>query len=187
MQNKYYKFILLVHLIYMSINIGCNSPSSSSQNPPVQNPVYDGINIFLVENITPSANLNYQYFSIDTVKLSAVPIIKYESIVTYDTSKHIINLSFNNDSLLKVIGNVGVYGKSFVVVMDSIREYSGFFWTPISSIPCHIINVVLSWQPSDSLGTNQIRLSNGYGYKPENDLRNNRDIIKRLIRDGKAR
>jgi hypothetical protein len=45
---------------------------------------------------------------------------------------------------------------------------------------------VLSWQPSDSLGGNQIRLSNGYGYKPEKDLRNNRDIIKRLIRDGKA-
>jgi hypothetical protein len=187
MQNRYYEPILLLPLIYLFINIGCNAPSSPSQNPPTQNPIYDGINIFLAENITPSANLDYQYFSIDTVKLSAVPVIKYESIVTYDTSKHIINLLFNNDSLLKVIGNVGVYGTAFVVVLDSVREYSGFFWTPISSIPCHIINVVLSWQPSDSLGSNQIRLSNGYGYKPVNDLRNNRDIIKRLILDGKAR
>ncbi|MGA3288153.1 MAG: hypothetical protein ABSD46_12085 [Bacteroidota bacterium] len=187
MQNRYYKPILLAHLIFLFINIGCNAPSSPSQNPPTQNPIYGGINIFLAENITSSANLNYQYFSIDTVKLSAVPIIKYESIITYDTTKHIINLSFNNDSLLKVIGNVGLYGTAFVVVLDSVRKYSGFFWTPISSIPCQIINVVLSWQPSDSLGSNQIKLSNGYGYKPENDLRNNRDIINRLILDGKAR
>ena len=139
-------------MIYLFISIGCKTPSSPSQNPPTQNPIYYGINIFLAENITPSTNLNYQYFSIDTVKLSAVPIIKYESIVTYDTSKHIINLSFNNDSLFKVIGNVGLYGTAFVVVLDSVREYSGFFWTPISSIPCYIIpNYALDLRQSEQL------------------------------------
>ena len=182
MQSGYYKSILLLLLSYLFISTGCNTPDSPSQPP-----MYDGINFFLAENIAPSSNLNYQYFSIDTVTLSAVPIIKYENIVAYDTVKHIINLSFNNDSLLQALGTVSVYGKAFVVVSGTVREYGGFFWTPISSVPCHIINLLLSWQPSDSLSANQIRISNGYGYKPENDLRRNRDIIKRLVLDGKAR
>jgi hypothetical protein len=100
-----------------------------------------------------------------------------------------LNLTYSRDSFKSRIGQIGVYGKPFLVTLDSSKLYGGWFWTPISSIPCHRVVI----EPDclfDSLDTNEIRIKLGYPdenhFKGE-DPRNNKEIFDRPIEDGKAK
>lgn len=132
---------------------------------------------------------SYQNFDIESAPIIDDPVISYDDIISYDTTFHILKLTYSRDSLKVKIGQIGVYGKPFLVTLDSSRIYGGWFWIPMSSIPCHWVVI----EPEclfDSLETNEIRIKLGYPnedhFKGE-DPRNNSKIFDRLSEDGKAK
>jgi len=136
-----------------------------------------------------TSDLTYQNFDIETAPLIDGPVIFYDDIISYDTTTHIIQLTIERDSLKKRIGQIGVYGKPFLITLDAAKMYGGWFWTPISSVPCHWVVI----EPDclfDTLATNEIRIKCGYPTEEHFkgvDPRNNKTIFARLVKDGKAK
>ena len=136
-----------------------------------------------------TSDLTYQNFDIETAPLIDSPVIFYDEIISYDTTTHIIQLAIERDSLKKRIGEINVYGTPFLVTLDKIKMYGGWFWTPVSSIPCHWIVI----EPDcvfDTLATNEIRIKCGYPTEEHfngKNPRNNQEIFTRLVKDGKAK
>ena len=156
----------------------------SNENPLQRN---TGLSIFGA-NVEINSNLSYQTINIEKTDVTGEPIISYKDIVSYDTARHIITLSYSGDSLKNNIGQIGVYGKSFIVALDSQKMYGGWFWTPISSVSCQwvVINITYS---ENSVSPTQIKIELGYPSESAFqgvDPRNNRKIIDRLIKDKKA-
>ena len=148
----------------------------------------DGLCIYptIVEH---TADLTYQNFDIENVPLLNKPIISYDDIICYDTTSHIVTLTYSRDSLINKLGQIDVYGNPFLVTLDSSKIYGGWFWTPVSSIPCHWV-VIEPNSLFDTLKTNEIRIKLGYPDENEfmgEDPRNNKEIFDSLILDGKVK
>lgn len=190
MMHYILKKIIPSIIFFFFLFIGCDRIHdilSNSDNKP-NNVKGEGLFIYPAK-VEYTADLSYQNFNIDGVNIINDPIIIYNDIISYDTTSHILNLTYSRDSLKRKIGEIGVSGKPFLVTLDSSIIYGGWFWTPSSSIPCHWVVI----EPDcvfDSLKTNEIRIK--LGYPNENhfigeDPRNNREIFNRLIEDGKVK
>ncbi|MGK9370165.1 hypothetical protein ACSSWA_14805 [Melioribacter sp. Ez-97] len=164
-----------------------NIVSSSNSN--------EGLCIYATK-ININSDLSYQNIDLEKAELIGEPIISYNHIILYDTSNHVLTLSFSQDSLKKRIAQmsaydnvIGMYGMPFIVTLDHEKIYGGWFWLPVSSIHCHSIVILLD-TVSYALKINEIKIQ--LGYTDENqfkgtDPRNNRKIIYRLIKDKKVK
>ena len=179
------KFIYLIIILFL-ISIGCNRIMNTIMNSDESHEkLYEGLCIYPTK-IKYTSDLSYQKIIVEEAPLIGEPLIFYDDIVAYDTTSHILSLSYPRDSL-KI--NIGVYGEPFIVTLDSTKIYGGWFWTPISSIPCHWV-VIQPNDPLDNLGTNEIRIKLGYPSEKHfwgKDPRNSRKIFDRLIKNGKAK
>ncbi len=190
MSNLVIQRLLLPIIFVILFFIGCDRildiPSNSDNKS--NNLKGKGLCVYPTK-VEYTSDLSYQNFDIESALIIDNKIISYDDIISYDTTSHILNLTYSRDSLKSKIGQIGVYGKPFLVTLDSSKIYGGWFWTPISSIPCHWVVI----EPDclfDSLKTNEIRIKLGYPnedhFKGE-DPRNNKEIFNRLIEDGKAK
>jgi len=184
-----HQFLLSVFFLLVFF-IGCDRIHDPLNNMESQsnNRSDEGLCFYPTE-IEKTSDLTYQFIDVGKAMITGEPIIVYDDIVYYDTTEHIVTLSYSLDSLKSRIGTVGVYGKPFLVTLDSIKIYGGWFWTPISSIACQWVMI----EPDclfDSLGINEIRINLGYSNENQfegEDPRNNQEIFNRLIKDDKAR
>lgn len=141
-----------------------------------------GLNIFETD-IKITSDLTYQNFDLETADITGEPLISSDQIISYDTTNHALTLSFSRDSLKTKIGHFGVHGKPFIVTLDSQKIYGGWFWAPISSVPCHSV-VIMPDDPFDSLTVHEIRIKLGYPSKDHfegSDPRKDRRIIQWLM------
>jgi hypothetical protein len=188
--NFFVKKILLPAIFMFLLFMGCNRIYDilwDSDNK-YDNDKGEGLCIYPTK-VEYTSDLSYQNFDIESAPIIDNPIISYDNIISYDTTSHILNLIYSRDSLKSRIGKIGVYGEAFLVTLDASKIYGGWFWTPISSIPCHWV-VIEPDDLFDSLATNEIRIKLGYPaedhFKGE-DPRNNPEIMNRLVIDGKAK
>ena len=147
----------------------------------------EGLCIYPTE-IEYSSDLSHHLIDYKTAPIIGSPIISYDDIVSYDTTKHILDLVYSRDSLKARIGMIGVLGSPFLITLDSQKNYGGWFWTPFSSIACHWVVIL----PDDIFGLeiNEIRIKLGYPTEEHfvgEDPRNNRQIFNRLVMDSKAK
>jgi len=185
-RDKYLILSILLLPILMLV-LSCNRSEDNPVSGNKQEKLGEGLCIYPTK-VEYTSDLSYQNFDIESAPIIDNPIISYDDIISYDTTFHILNLTYSRDSLKSKIGQIGVYGKPFLVTLDSSKIYGGWFWTPMSSIPCHWV-VIEPDCSFDSLETNEIRIKLGYPnedhFKGE-DPRNNKEIFDRLIEDSKA-
>ena len=90
--------ILLIFLIIIihSCTISKDNPFSGND----QEESGEGLCLYPTEvEITP--DLTYQNFDIETAPLKGDPVIRYDDIISYDITSHILLLTFSRDSLKK--------------------------------------------------------------------------------------
>ena len=186
---NFYRCILHTMILLLFL-IGCDGIYNIITSPEMNSNdrSNEGFCIYPTE-IEYSSDLTYQVIDVNKASIIDKPIVAYNDILSYDTTAHILNLSYNRDSLESKIGEIGVYGRPFLVTLDRSKLYGGWFWTPISSIPCHWVVI----EPDclfDSLKANEIRIKLGYPNEKQFkgvDPRNNRNLFDRLIKDGKVK
>ena len=144
----------------------------------------NGFEIYLTEKpYADNLETDYSLVDFDTITLSAEPILKYDDLISYDTTNHKLTLGISHDSLK--FGDVGVYGRMFVVTVDKEPIYCGFKWTVISSVPCNWIFIAEPYEELDNLNDKEIVLS--YLNEKAKDPRLDKKIIDRLEKDGKIK
>ena len=181
--NKLISLIIIISLISMGCNIIRDVIMDT--NKPYEE-LDEGLCIYPTK-IQYTSDLSYQRINVEDAPIIGESIISYDDIISYDTTAHILSLSYPRDSLK--INIKSVYGEPFLVTLDSAKIYGGWFWTPASSIPCHWV-VIEPDALFDSLATNEIRIKLGYPNEKHfqgEDPRNDRKIFDRLVMDGKAR
>jgi hypothetical protein len=99
----------------------------------------------------------------------------------YDTVQHKLTLDISHDSLK--IGVANVYGRMFVVTIDSEPVYCGFKWPVISSVPCSWVYIAEPYYELDSLNDKEIVIS--FSGQQQNDPRLDDRIVSRLKKDKK--
>ncbi len=181
-------WLLIIIYSFFLFNCSNNNISGAKTSDENTNLSNEGLSIY-VTKVEINSNLAYQNFNLESANLIGEPIISYNQILSYDTSNHIITLSNSRDSLKNKIGQISIYGEPFIVTVDSQKIYGGWFWSPVSSIPCHSAVIILDGI-IDSLKSNEIKIK--LGYPNENqfkgiDYRNNKLIIDCLIRDNKIK
>ena len=143
-----------------------------------------GVEIYLTATpMSCNLQLDYSTVDLDTILLSAVPMLRYNDLLKYDTITHQITLGITHDSLH--IGNAGVYGRMFVVTVDKEPIYCGFNWSVYSSVGCNWVFIEEPFEELDHLPDNEIRISINSG--AHNDPRLDRRIVDRLIDDGRIK
>lgn len=144
----------------------------------------NGFEIYLTEKpYSDNMEADYSTIDFDTISLSEEPILRYDDLLSYDTTTHMLTLGISHDSLK--IGDAGVYGRMFVVTVDKDPIYCGFKWTVISSVPCNWIFIAEPYQELDSLNDNEIILS--YLHDQSKDPRLDKRILDRLVKDEKIK
>jgi hypothetical protein len=144
--------------------------------------VGEGFEIYLT--VTPysdNLSIDYSKVDLDTFLLQDTPILRYNDLLRYDTLTHTLTLNVSHDSL--DIGNAGVYGRMFMVTIDSEPIYCGFNWPVLSSVMCNWVFIEEPFAELDNLNDNEIVItfvSNEYA-----DPRMDNRIINRLRADGK--
>lgn len=129
--------------------------------------------------ITYNSLIDYSQFNLDTIQLMDTPLITSNQIESYDSANHIINLKIPVDSLTFPV--IPVFGQMFVVVVNKVPQYCGFFWTLASSVPCRWLVIL------DSNEKSQIQISTGYpdnSWFTGNDPRNSSEIISDFKKNG---
>ena len=90
-----------------------------------QDTLYSDFSIYLTKDSIVKTGLDLNKVIIDK------PLIKYADIVSYDSSKHILELSYKTDTLIL---NKRLDGCGFVAVLNSdIKVYCGIILSPIHS------------------------------------------------------
>ncbi len=143
-----------------------------------------GFEIYLTT--TPYSNnldMDYSLVNIDTIALEDTPILRYNDLVSYDTTNHKITLRISHDSLK--IGDAGVYGRMFVVTIDKNPIYVGFKWPVISSVSCSWVYIEEPYAELDNLNDNEIVISCSSNVLA--DPRLDKRIVDRLKTDGKIK
>ena len=144
----------------------------------------EGFEIYLSE--TPYSHnlyMDYSMVDFDTIKLSDIPILRYNDLKKYDITTHKLTLGISHDSLK--IGDAGVYGRMFVVTIDKNPIYCGFKWPVLSSVPCNWVFIEEPFEELDNLQDNELVIS--FSSEAYPDPRADVRIINRLSRDGKIR
>lgn len=141
-----------------------------------------GFEIYLTEE--PYMNnllFDYSHVNFDTILLADEPMLYYSDLLMYDTVQHKLTLDISHDSLK--IGVANVYGRMFVVTIDSEPVYCGFKWPVISSVPCSWVYIAEPYYELDSLNDKEIVIS--FSGQQQNDPRLDDRIVSRLKKDKK--
>jgi len=147
----------------------------------------NGLNFYLVTKSEFDTSGLHLQTPINALDLETEPFITYNEIQTYDTSKHILELTINHALIENRINN---YGKQFVASLDDKRQYSGLLVPITSSMIYPTITIIQPYFDLDSLQSNQIKISLGYpncSYFDSEDLRLTNDIVNRLKKDNKIK
>ena len=147
----------------------------------------NGLNFYLVTKSEFDTSRLQLLTPINALDLEKEPFIAYDEIQLYDTSKHILELTINHESIKDRINN---YGKQFVASLDDKRQYSGLLVPITSSMIYPTITIVQPYFDLDSLQSDQIKISLGYpndSYFDSEDLRLTNDIVNRLKQDNKIK
>jgi hypothetical protein len=109
-------------------------------------------------------------------------VISEKEIIFYNTSSHEIILTEEGSRRIKNLSlNLPMDGKSFVLRINDKEIYRGWFWSPISSIPCS--EIVIQTNVRD----NTIQIITGYpqsNFQGE-DPRNNPTLLNYFMSIGK--
>lgn len=144
--------------------------------------VGEGFEIYLT--VIPYADnhaLDYGKVDFDTILLEAKPILRYNDLLKYNTLTHKLTLGISHDALH--IGDAGVYGRMFVVTVDSKPIYCGFKWPVFSSVPCNWVFIEEPYAGLHNLKDNEIVIS--FVSTQYDDPRSDKRIVDRLRADGK--
>ena len=124
------------------------------------------------------------------IKIANTPIIGMNDVVTYDATKHQINLT---DDASERVSNLRVPtdGTSFVVCVNKKPVYRGVFWAVYSSAFVPASCVVVSYPLSQTVkisGVEMIQMNPNIlelSYYGTDDPRNKTEIIESFERAGK--
>ena len=142
----------------------------------------EGVEIYLAATpFTYRYQIDYAAIDYDTIALLDSPVLRYNDLLKYDTLTHKLTLGISHDSMM--IGDAGVYGRMFVVIVDKEPIYCGFKWPVISSVSCNWVFIEEPYTELDGLSDNEIVISCSSNVVP--DPRLDRRIIDRLKADGK--
>ncbi|MCG6188229.1 hypothetical protein [Maribellus maritimus] len=171
----------LLHLLFLfSMFISCNEKNDQLINtepePELEAEVVDssyvGFNMYFLkdESLTGADVSNAD---INKLELLKPPFVAQGNIELYDTSVHAIYLNKSVD--FPELG-ISVYGRPFVVAIDSVRHYTGVIWPGYSSTSYKgpVIDVMPRLYPHDI-----IKISTGR-IPMEHDFRMNDTIIQTL-------
>ncbi|MGA2070857.1 MAG: hypothetical protein ABSG97_05865 [Sedimentisphaerales bacterium] len=158
---------ILITLCFISL-AGCSSTTGNANR----------FAIYLVA--VPNTDINQ-------IILEDRPVLTAADIVSYDWNTHTMELTDRGlRSIPAAPKEVGVYGKSFVVVADEQRCYVGAFWTTFSSIayPGPVIELPLDTK------TNSVTIRRAYPFETlgmGSDPRTDKRIFKVLSESGKLK
>lgn len=168
--------MILLALLFNSVILSCDKNRCNNFA------LGEGFEIYLT--VIPYADnhaLDYGKADFDTIQLAAAPILRYNDLLRYNTLTHKLTLGISHDLLH--IGDAGVYGRMFVVTIDSKPIYCGFKWPVFSSVPCNWAFIEEPYEGLHNLKDNEIVISfvsNEYA-----DPRLDKRIVDRLKADGK--
>ncbi|MFC1642191.1 hypothetical protein ACFL5O_05805 [Myxococcota bacterium] len=93
------------------------------------------LQFYLLEDSSITATEAAQ-LALDSLALSASPLLDLRRIVMLEQSEHwiVLNPNYNGDMLRTQIGDVPVHGLPFVAVADDVPIYLGSFTTLVSSV-----------------------------------------------------
>jgi hypothetical protein len=164
----------LLIIIFSLILLGCQ---------PAQN---DHFAIYLLSQDIPATELSQ--IDIGQLTLESSPILSNDDIVSYDKTRHIVELTQAAFDRIQGIFTlpVKVDGIPFVVCVGKERIYTGAFWTPLSSLSYDGVVIMQTFDTENAT----IQIALGYpgpdaftGTDPRADPR----IIKALEQDGKLK
>ena len=150
----------------------------------------DGFEIFRVDTTyLHNIHMDYSTLDLDTLVLEDSPILRYEDIMKYDTTKHKLAIGISHDSI-KIVNTTfeGRYGSMFMVTLDKVPIYCGWFWSGMYSNPCNWVYIKEPHYEVDSLEDNEVIISFHYNrdyWQKYPDPRLDPRIVERLIADGK--
>lgn len=166
-------FYAVIVLLFCTV-IGCNKDETTVAN---------GVEIYLIDSFDKIGD-GYQIDEKSVVTKDS-PLIGYSEILSYDSTKHVFQLSENGISAIENLEH-SVFGVAFAVKANSNLIYTGYFWPGFSSASCN-------WVVIDPLffKDNQIKVSIGYPGLIEGivvpDKRNDQRIIDVLKQDNKLK
>ncbi|MFH0761938.1 MAG: hypothetical protein V2A67_10590 [Bacteroidota bacterium] len=144
--------------------------------------VGEGFEIYLT--VTPysdNLSIDYSQVDLDTFLLQDTPILRYNDLLKYDTITHTLTLGISHDSL--EVGNASVYGRMFMVTVDSKPIYCGFKWPVYSSVAPNWVFIEEPFEALDSLNDNEIIIK--FMSDELTDPRLDKRIVDKLKADGK--
>jgi|GEM_PF-4331329 len=156
--------------------------NSSSEEKPVEK---TGVNIYLLEDENMDLRTARKK-PISQLALKKKPWISSDDILRYDASSHCIHLRKNISIPLK---KRSLRGNPFVVTVDGQRCYLGALrshgssFLPEATTP--LIYTPDFYYPDDIVAIELLRItSSGSDYKPTEDVRNDRRVLKALRENG---
>lgn len=179
---KFYPAVLLIVLSLTAImQLNCSKELNTDSNNS------NDFGIYISKNqIVYNDAIDYSQINLDTIKLIETPFLTANDIESYDTVNHIINLKKSKYDLVFPPARSSL-GQMFVVRVNKKRQYCGFFWPSISSIPCHWIFIDEPFG-NNTLAEYQIQInarSPFFSHPDNNDPRNNPMIIEYLTNHNK--
>ncbi len=168
--------------LFMGICIVFLSCSKNKTNPFTPAQAAEGLCIYPAV-LSSSHQAGTDEIDVGRAEISGKPIVSYRQILSYDTATHVIRLSIPRDSLPPFD-----YRTPFLVTLDSVKMYGGWFFANFFSSTCSWVVIIADdFSVTDP---NAIRIGLGYpneGFFVGIDPRGNPAIIGRLARDGKIK
>jgi hypothetical protein len=123
------KQLILVISFGITLLLGCKEKTTQSTTPQAKQ-----FALYLLQDSTLTATSTWS-MSLDSMALSAEPLITQKDLKTYNWSNHTFTVQPAIDTLLRHMGMQG--GKSsgvpFVAIVEKERIYLGAFWWAYSS------------------------------------------------------
>ncbi|MGO4696814.1 hypothetical protein AB4Z50_21270 [Paenibacillus sp. 2TAB26] len=158
--------------LFVSLNImlflimGCNSSNEESD--------VNEFSIYLVKELSTTDAMSKE---LNDLSLETIPVLTANEIRTYNWIEHEFIMKESISLVEKLEGKVPASGKPFVVVVGNDRIYLGSFWSNLSSLYSHDIDIPKissNWLKGSDKEIYQIR----YGKIP--DTRDNTKIFEAL-------
>jgi len=179
---KSFKALITVFLICV-LTVSCDNPVSKEEEEKTVST--EGFCIYLTD-VDREDGLTDQEDVLENSEMIGDPVLAYNEIISYDTMTHTIDMSITRKEFFKRVATIGENNEGFLVTLDSVKTYIGWFCGSYSSVPRD--NVVIMFDTViEDLDSNQIRLKLGYPDESQftrPDPRDNKSIFERLKEDG---
>ena len=163
--------------------IGLAAVSCEKNSDVKSYPDGEGFEIYLPDSAYRyNAYTDYGNVDFDTILLQKTPAIRYNDVIKYDTLDHSITLGgFKNYS------HIGEPGHMFVVTMNKLPIYCGFFRPTGTSNGCSSAPIYGESILTPIHNKLYIDFDSASWAIPQTDKRMDRRIIDRLMVDGKIK